>query len=105
MLGDRQVAASLMTQRAAHGTLSLAYRRLQPGQGVGIQLAGFRLSGKLQRPSQGEFGYETLMLAFALFAPAASRPGQHGAVRRQCGRQAAPCGHTSTVGQRFSGSY
>jgi hypothetical protein len=71
------------------------------------QLAGLRLSGKTQRPSQRQFGHETLVLAFALFAlfalfaPAASRPGQHCAVRRQRGRQVAPCGHTSTVGQRF----
>ena len=101
MLGERQVAASLMAQRSAHGALGLAHRRFQPGQGVGIQLAGFRLSAKPQRPSQCQFGDETLVLAFALFAPAASRPGQHCAVRRQRGRQAAPCGHTSTVGQRF----
>ena len=101
MLGERQVAAPLMAQRAAHGALRLAYRRFQPGEGVGIQLAGFRLSGKPQRPSQCQFGHETPVLAFALLAPAASRPGQHCAVRRQRGRQVAPCGHTSTVGQRF----
>ncbi len=101
MLGERQVAAPLMAQRAAHGALRLAHRRFQPGEGVGIQLAGLRLSGKPQRPSQCQFGHETLVLAFALFAPAASRPGQHCAVRRQRGRQVAPCGHTSTVGQRF----
>ena len=101
MLGERQVAAPLMAQRAAHGALRLAHRRFQPGEGVGIQLAGLRLSGKPQRPSQCQFGHETLVLALALFAPAASRPGQHCAVRRQRGRQVAPCGHTSTVGQRF----
>ncbi len=101
MLGERQVAAPLMAQRAAHGALRLAYRRFQPGEGAGIQLAGLRLSGKPQRPSHCQFGHETLVLAFALFAPAASRPGQHRAVRRQRGRQAAPCGHASTVRQRF----
>src|SRR6266568_4674186 len=101
MLGERQVAAPLMAQRAAHGALRLAHRRFQPGEGVGIQLAGLRLSWKPQRPSQCQFGHETLVLAFALFAPAASRPGQHYAVWRQRGRQAAPCGHASTVGQRF----
>ena len=82
MLGERQVAAPLMAQRAAHGALRLAHRRFQPGQGVGIQLAGLRLSGEPQRPSQCQFGRETLVLAFALFAPAASRPGQLGAMRR-----------------------
>ena len=101
MLGERQVAAPLMARRAAHGALRLAHRRFQPGQGVGIQLAGLRLSGKPQRPSQCQFGHQTLVLTFALFAPAASRPGQHRAVRRQRGRQVAPCCHTSTVGQRF----
>ena len=100
MLGERQVAAPLMAQRSAHGALRLADRRFQPGEGIGIQLAGFRLSGKPHRPSQGQVGHETLVLAFAFFAPAASCPGQHGAVRRQCGRQVAPCGHASTVGQR-----
>ncbi len=101
MLGERQVAAPLMAQRAAHGALRLAHRRFQPRQGVGIQPAGLRLSGKPQRPSQCQFGHETLVLAFALFAPAASLPGQHCAVRRQRGRQVAPRGHASTVGQRF----
>ena len=101
MLGERQVAAPLMAQRAAHGALRLAHRRFQPGAGVGVQLAGLRLSGKAQRPSPCEFGHETLVLPFALFAPAASRPGEHSAVRRQRGRQIAPCGHMSTVGQRF----
>ena len=68
----------------------------------GIQLAGLRLGGKPdERPSQCQFGHETPVLAFALFAPAASRPGQHCAVRRRRWRQVAPCGHTSTVGQRF----
>jgi hypothetical protein len=93
MLGKRQVAAPLMAQRAAHGALRPAHRRLQPGEGVGVQLAGLRLSRKPQRPSQGQFGHETLVLGFALIAPAASRPGQHRAVRRQRGRQVAPCGH------------
>ena len=101
MLGERQVAAPLMAQRAAQGALRLAHRRFQPGAGVGIQLAGLRLSGKPQRPSQFQFRQETLVLAFTLVAPAASRPGQHCAVRRQRGRQVAPCGHASTVGQRF----
>ncbi len=101
MLRERQVAAPLMTQRAAHGTLRLAYRRFQPGEGVGIELAGLRLSGKPQRPSQRQFGHETPVLAFTLFAPAASRPGQHRAVWRQRGRQVAPCGHVSTVRQRL----
>src|SRR5690348_7801431 len=53
MLRERQVAAPLMARRAAHGALGLAHRRFQPGQGVGIQLAGLRLGGKPQRPSQG----------------------------------------------------
>ena len=99
MLRERQVAAPLMAQRAAHGALGLAHRRFQPGPGVGIQLAGLRLGGKPQRPSQCQFGHETLVLAFALFTPAAARPGLHCAVRRQRGRQVAPCGHTSTVRQ------
>jgi hypothetical protein len=101
MLGERQVAAPLMAQRAAHGALRPAHRRFQPGAGVGVQLAGLRLSGKPHRPSQCQFGHETLVLRFALIAPAASRPGQHRAVRRQRGRQVAPRSHTSTVGQRF----
>ena len=101
MLWKRQVAAPLMAQRAAHGALELGHRRFQPGEGVGIQLARLRLSGKPQRPSQCQFGHETLVLASALLAPAASRPGQHCAVRWQRGWQAAPCGHVSTVGQRF----
>jgi len=74
MLGERQVAAPLMAQRAAPGALRLAHRRFQPGEGVGTQLAGLRLSGKPQRPSQCQFGHETLVLAFALFAPAGSLP-------------------------------
>jgi hypothetical protein len=101
MLGERQVAAPLMAQCAAHGALRPAHCRLQPGEGVGVQLAGFRLSGKPQRPSQCQFGHETLVLACALIAPAAPRPGKHCAMRRQRGRQAAPCGHSSTVGQWF----
>ena len=104
MLGERQVAAPLMARRAAHGALRPAHRRFQPGEGIGIQLAGLGLSGKPQRPSHGQFGHETLVLAFALFAPAASRPGQHRAVLRQCGRQVAPCGHTSTVGDGGAGT-
>ena len=101
MLGERQVAAPLMAQRTANGAVELAHCRFQPGEGVGIQLAGLRLSGKPQWPSQCQFGHETLVFALALFAPAASRPGQHGAVQRQRGRQVAPSGHASTVGQRF----
>jgi hypothetical protein len=101
MLREREVAAPLMAQRAAHGALGLAYRRFQPGPGVGIQLAGLRLSGKPQRPSQCQLGHETLVLALALFTSAAPRPGLHRAVRRQRGRQVAPCGHTSTVRQRY----
>ena len=101
MLGERQVAAPLMAQRAAHGALRLAHRRFQPGEGVGIQLARLRRSGKPHRPSPCQFGHQTLVLAFALFAPAASHPGQHRAMRRRRGRQVAPCGHTSTVGQWF----
>lgn len=101
MLGERQVAAPLMAQRAAHGALRLAHRRFQPGPCVSIELAGLRRSGKPQRPPQCQFGHEPLVLVFALFAPAASRPGQHRAMRRQCGRQVAPCGHASTVRQPF----
>jgi hypothetical protein len=101
MLGERQVAAPLMAQRTAHGALRPAHRRFQPGEGVGVQLGGVRLSGKPQRPSQCQFGHKPLVLGFALITPAASRPGQHCAVRRQRGRQVAPCGHASTVGQRF----
>jgi hypothetical protein len=104
MLGERQVTAPLMAQRAAHGAVRLAHRRFQPGPCVSIELAGLRRSGKPQRPSQCQFGHEPLVLAFALFAPAASRPGQHRAMRRQCGRQVAPCGHASTVRQRTSGT-
>jgi DNA-binding NarL/FixJ family response regulator len=100
MLGERQVAAPLMAQRAAHGAIRLVHRRFQPGEGAGIKPAGLRLSGKPQRPSQCQLGHQPLVLAFALFAPAASRPAQHCAVRRQRGRQAPPSGHTSTVGQR-----
>ena len=101
MLGERQVAAPLMAPRAAHGALRPAHRRFQPGEGVGVQLARLRLSGKPDWPSQCQFGHKTLVLGFALITPAASRPGQHGAMRRQRGRQVAPCGHASTVGQRF----
>jgi hypothetical protein len=101
MLGERQVAAPLMAQRAARGALRPAHRRFQPGEGAGVQLGGLRLGGKPQRPSQGQFGHETPVLALALVAPAASRPGQHCAVRRRRGRQVAPRDHASTVGQRF----
>jgi hypothetical protein len=99
MLGERQVAAPLMARRAAHGALRLAYRRFQPGEGVGIQLAGLWLSGKPDRSPQCQFGRETLVLTLAFFAPAAVRPGQHRTVRRQRGRQVAPRGHASTVSQ------
>jgi hypothetical protein len=101
MLRERQVTAPLMARRAARGALGLAHRRFQPGEGVGVHLAGLRLGGKPQRASQRQLGHETLVRGFALIAPAASRPGQHCAVRRQRGRQVAPCGHASTVGQRF----
>jgi len=101
MLGERQVAAPLMAPRAAHGALRPAHRRFQPGEGVGVQLAGLRPGGKPDWPSQCQFGHKTLVLGFALITPAASRPGQHCAMRRQRGRQVAPCGHASTVGQRF----
>ena len=101
MLGERQVAAPLMAQRAAHRALRPAHRRFQPGEGVGVQLAGLRPGGQPQRPAQRQFGHKTPVPRFALIAPAASRPGQHGAVRRQRGRQVAPRGHASTVGQRF----
>ena len=89
MLGKGQVAASLMAQRAAYRALIPADRWLEPGAGVGIQLAGLRFSGKPQRPSNCEFGHEALVLAFAVFAAASSRPGQHRAVWRQRGRQVA----------------
>ena len=101
MLGERQVAAPLMAQRATHGALRPAHRRFQPGQGVGVQLAGLRMSRKPQRPSQRQFGHKTPVPGFALIAPAAPRPGQHRAVRRQRGRQVAPSGHVSTVRQRL----
>ena len=101
MLGKRQVAAPLIAQRAAHGALRPAHRRFQPGEGVGVQPGWVRPSGKPQRPSQCQFGHKAPVLRFALIAPAASRPGQHRAVRRRRGRQVAPCGHPSTVGQRF----
>jgi len=101
MLRERQVAASLVARRAAHRARRPAHRRFQPGQGVGVQLAGLGLGGQPQRPAPGQFGHQPLVLRFTLIAPAAPRPGQHRAVRRQRGRQVAPCGHTSTVGQRF----
>jgi hypothetical protein len=101
MLGERQVAASLVAERAAHRARRAAHRRFEPGEGAGVQLAGLRPGGKPHRPAQRQFGHETLVLAFALIAPAASRPGQHRAVRRQRRRQVGPCGHPSTVGQRF----
>ena len=99
MLGERQVAAPLMAQRAADGALRSAHRRLQPGAGVGVQLARLRLSREPQLLSPCQLGHEALVLGFALFTPAAPRPGHHRAVRRQRGRKVAPCGHTSTVGQ------
>jgi hypothetical protein len=101
MLRERQVAAPLMAQRAANGALRLAHRRFEPGEGVGVHLAGLRLSGKAQGPAHRQFRHETPVLGFALIAPAASRPGQHCAVWRQRGRQVAPCVHVSTVRQRF----
>jgi hypothetical protein len=100
MLGERQVAAPLMAPCAANRALRPANRRFQPGEGVGVQLAGLPMSRKPHRPSQCQFGHETLVLGLALIAPAALRPGQHCAVRRQRGRQVAPCGHASTVRQR-----
>ncbi len=90
MLRKGQVAASLVAQRAAHGARGPAHRRIQPGPGVGVELAGLRLGGQPQRPSPGQFGQETLVLAVALLAPAASHPGQHRAVRRQRERQVPP---------------
>jgi hypothetical protein len=101
MLGERQVAAPLMARCAAHGALGPAHRRFQPGEGVGVHLGGLRRGGEPQRPAQGQFGQETPVLLFAFIAPAASRPGQHRAMRRQRGGQVAPCGHVSTVRQRF----
>ena len=86
MLGERQIPASLMARRAADRTRGLAHRRLEPGTGVGVHLAGLWLSGQPDRPSQCKFENELLILTFALVAPAASRPGQHRAVRRQRGR-------------------
>jgi hypothetical protein len=101
MLGERKITAPLMAQCTAHGALSLAHRRFQPGPGIGIQFAGLGLGGEPQRPSQCQLGHQTLVLALALFAPAAPRPGQDRAVRRQRRRQTAPYGHVSTVEQRF----
>jgi|SoiMethySBSTD1v2_1073268.scaffolds.fasta_scaffold116300_4 hypothetical protein len=101
MLGKGQVAAPLMAQRATYGACIPAHRRFQPGAGVGVQLAGLRLSGKPHRPPQRQFGHETLVPGSALTAAAAPCPRQHCAVRRQRGRQVAPCGHVSTVRQRF----
>jgi len=101
MLGKRQVAAPLMALRAAHRAVRPADRRFQPGTGVGVQLGGLWLRGQPERPTQRQFGHETLVHGFAFIAPAASRPGQQRAVRRQRGRQVAPCGHASTVRQRF----
>jgi hypothetical protein len=40
MPGERQVAAPLMAQRAAHRAPRPAHRRRQPGHGAGVQLAG-----------------------------------------------------------------
>jgi len=102
MLGERQIAAPLMARRAAHRALILAHRGFQPGEGVGVHLARLRVSGQPKRPAPCQFGHQTPVLVFALLAPAAPRPGQHGAVRRQCARQMAPIGHPSTVRQRFA---
>src|SRR6476661_3423061 len=77
MLGKGQVAAPLMAQRAADGALGSAHRRLQPGAGVGVQLARLRPSRKPQLLSPCQLGHEALVLGFALFTPAAPRPGHH----------------------------
>jgi len=103
VLGKRQVAAPLMARRAADGALRGAHRRLQPGAGIGVQLAGLRLSREPQSAAPGQPGHETLVLGFALTTPAAPRPGHHRAMRRQRGRKVAPCSHTSTVEQHFPG--
>jgi hypothetical protein len=94
MLGERQVAAPLMARRAAHGAVGPSHRRFQPGAGVGVQLAGLRPGRQHRLLPPGQLGHEALVLGFALVAPAASRPGQHGAVRRERGRNVAPGGHS-----------
>ena len=101
MLGKGQVTAPLMAQRAAHGALRPAHRRLQPGAGVSVQLARLRLSREPQLLSPCQLGREALVLGFALFTPAASRPGSNRAMAWQRGREVAPCSHTSTVEQHF----
>ena len=101
MLGEREVAAPLVAQRAAHGALGLAHRRFQPGEGVGIQLAGAPARREASAAFARPVRTRNAGIAFALFAPAASRPGQHRAVRRRRGRQVCPGGHPSTVRQRF----
>jgi len=90
-----------MAQRAADGALRPAHRRLQPGAGVGVQLARLRLSREPQLLSPCQLGHEALVLGFALFTPAASRPGSNRAMAWQRGREVAPCSHTSTVEQHF----
>jgi hypothetical protein len=102
MLGERQVAAPLMASGAAYRALMLAYRGFQPGEGVGVHLARLWVSGQPWRPAAGQFGHQTPVLVFALRAPAAPCPGQHGAMRRQRARQVAPIGHPSTVRQQFA---
>jgi hypothetical protein len=101
MLGERQVAAPLMAQRPANGALSPDHRRFQSREGVGVHLGGLGLGGEPRWPAPGQLGQETPVLLLAFIAPAASRPGQHRAMRRQRGGQVAPCGHVSTVRQRF----
>ena len=102
MLGESQVAAPLMARRAAHGALRLAHRRFQPGEGVGVHLGWLRISGQPHRPAQRQLRHQTPVLGLALVAPAAPRPGQHGAMWRQRARQMAPSGHPSTVRQQFA---
>src|SRR5262249_44517730 len=101
MLGESQVAAPLMAQRTAHGAIRSAHRRLEPGAGIGVQLARLRLSGNPQLLSPCQLGHEALVLGFALITPAASRPGSNRAMARQRGREVAPCSHMSTVDQHF----
>ena len=100
MLGERQVAAPLMPRRPAHRALRPAHRRLQPGPGIGIQLRRLRRRGKPQRPAPRQLRHQPLILRLTLLTPAPPHPRQHRAMRRQRRRQAAPCGHTSTVRHR-----
>ena len=86
MLGESQVAAPLMARGTAHGALKLAHRRFQPGEGVGVHLAWLRIGGQPYRPAQCQLGHQTPVLGLAFVAPAAPRPGQHGAVWRQRAR-------------------